>query len=217
MFNIIKIDGCITMDAFVSEIRKYVDINNDNVVFDIGSKDGSDARYIGHCMGVSLDNTYAFEAHPTEHHIHKDANRNIHWINIAIYDYDGDIEFHTKGIGTGIHSIRDRGSEFGTGSIQVPCRKISTLINENRVKQPTIVKVDVEGCSLEILQSFEEYIHNVKIFHMETEREKYFKDQHLEDEVFEYLSKHGFIMTMYSTTPGSNQHDSVWVHSSLIH
>ncbi len=216
MTDIRYIKGCILMDTFVSEIKKYVGNTNDEIVFDIGSKDGCDARYIGNAISISPNNVYAFEAHPIEYQIHAEQNKDIHWINTAIYNYDGMIEFYTKTIGSGIHSIRDRGSEFGTGSIQVCCKKISTLINDDTVKVPTIVKVDVEGCSLEILRSFEKYIGNVKLFHMETEQEKYFKDQHLEDEVFNYLQEHGFVMTMYSTTDGSNQHDSVWVHSSLM-
>lgn len=115
-----------------------------------------------------------------------------------------------------LHSIRDRGQEFGTGSIMVPCKKMSTFLRENSLKSPNIVKVDVEGCSLEVLKSFENCIDGVEIIHMESECEKYFKDQYLQDDVFAYLIDKGFVMTMYSTTKGSNQHDSIWVHKSLM-
>lgn len=214
--EVVHLPNGIFMHQFITEIKKYISNTSLCTIFDIGSKDGTDAQCLRYNLGINSDNVYAFEAHPTEYEIHKEKNKDIHWINVAIYEYDGEIEFFPKKIDSGIHSIRDRGSEFGTGSMTVPCKKISSFLQDRNIPAPSIVKVDVEGCSLEVLKSFEHYIHDVKIFHMESECEKYFKDQHLQDEVFQYLLDNGFSMTIYSTTPGSNQHDSVWVHNSLL-
>jgi FkbM family methyltransferase len=201
------------MEQFLAHIKKHIPDTSDYIILDIGSKDGGDARSLMNGLSIPGDRVYALEAHPTEYEIHRDTNADIHWLNMAIYEYDGEVTFYPKNIGSGIHSIRDRGAEFGSGTLQVCCKRMDTLLEEHGLKAPMIVKVDVEGCSLEVLKSFGIYINRVHVFHMETECEAYFKEQHLQDEVFTYLTEHGFVMTMYSTTDGSNQHDSVWVRS----
>ena len=216
MNTIIYVQNGIFMDQFISEIKKYIYEPSNEILFDIGSKDGNDARTLMNDLSISPINVYGFEAHPIEYKMYQEVNRSINWIGFAIYEYDGEIDFYIKKLGSGIHSIRDRGIEFGTEVIRVPCKKISTFIKEYNVQQPTIVKIDVEGCSLEILKSFEEYLYQVKIFHIESECEQYFKEQFLQEDVFNYLKERGFIMTMYSTTPGSNQHDSIWINSSIV-
>lgn len=212
--SVIQVKNGITMHQFTSIIKQYPNLPNPLIVYDIGSRDGQDARQMHHSLPNTV--TYAFEAHPFEYAIHKNANADINWINMAIYDRDGEIAFYPKSIGSGIHSIRDRGSEFGTGQMLVPCQKMATFLRENGLNAPHVVKVDVEGCSLEVLKSFDEYINDVLFFHMESEEEQYFSGQFLQDTVFSYLEAKGFVKVMYSTTEGSNQHDSVWV-SSKIH
>ena len=216
MITVERVRNGIPMHMFVEQIRKHMpQLRDPCIIFDIGSRDGDDAQYLKNHLGKNTI-AYAFEAHPDEYKIHmKRHNGNLNWVNLAIYNYDGEVTFHPKAINSGIHSIRDRGKEFGTGEIVVPCKKISTFLRENNIECPSIVKVDVEGCSLEVLQGFEDYIHQVQCFHIESEEEKYFKDQYLQDEVFKLLEEKGFVMTMYSTTPGSNQHDSVWINSAF--
>ena len=207
----------IDMPLFSHLIKTHVDfakINKPLKIFDIGSRDGNDARYLAHNFPNA--ETFAFEAHPEEHRIHAHENRNINWINSAVYKHDGFVTFYPKAINSGIHSIRDRGAEFGIGEIQVPCVKMSTFLRNHNIDGCFIVKVDVEGCSLEVLQSFEEYIANVVCFHMESEEQQYFKDQHLQSEVFNFLTANNFEMCTYSITNGSDQHDSVWINKSFV-
>lgn len=213
--NVITVSNGIPMQAFASEIRKYVKNTSKLNIWDIGSRDGKDAIELKRAFPGST--AWGFEAHPTEYEIHKGVSREINWVNSALYNHDGEIDFYPKAINSGIHSIRDRGSEFGTGVIRVPCCKVSTFINRNTSPIPDVVKVDVEGCSYEVLSSFEEYLGHVLALHVESEEEKYFKDQHLQAEVFGYLTEKGFTMTMYSITKGSNQHDSVWISNKCFH
>lgn len=204
------VDNCIDMKLFVSEIKKYLKDESKNLlIFDIGSKDGKDAKFIGN----NFKNTtvYAFEAHPVEYSLHKDSNRDINWVELAIYNYDGQTNFHPKEIDSGIHSIRDRGQIYGKDIINVECRKISTFLQDRKLPCPDIVKIDVEGCTLEVLQSFEDCIENVRFFHIESETQDYFKGQHLEEEVFDFLRNKGFTMIMYSIPENLNQHDSIWI------
>lgn len=210
--DVTRVANGVPMDLFVRVIRERVARLGPEplLVFDIGSRDGQDARALRAMLGLE---TYAFEAHPQEYELHRHANQGIvHWINAAIYDRSGSVTFYPKALGSGIHSIRDRGSEFGVGEIEVPCQTMASFLRERQLEGCSyVVKVDVEGCSLEVLRSFEALIERVVCFHMESEEEAYFKDQHLQSEVFAYLEDCGFVMVMYSTTEGSNQHDSVWI------
>ena len=208
------VENCIGMDIFIEEIKKYVNKPENLLIFDIGSRDGNDAKLIGNSFKNS--NIYAFEAHPEEYKIHKEANNDIHWINIAIYDYDGKIKFYPKTINSGIHSIRDRGELYGKDVIEVNCCKVSSFLKNNNLRSPDVVKIDVEGCSLEVLKSFEEYISEVLVFHIESETQKYFKDQYLEESVFGFLKESGFKMTTYSIPQNLDQHDSIWINNKII-
>ena len=75
-----------------------------------------------------------------------------------------------------------------------------------------MVKIDTEGCSLETLKSFGKYLKEIKILHIETETEEYFKDQFLEEDVFKFLKEKGFKIIEYSCCEGLNQHDSIWIN-----
>lgn len=207
-----QVNDCIKMDKFVSAIKWSYD---SCVIFDIGSRDGLDAIYLKNNIKNSI--AYAFEACPTEYNLHKDKveKENIKWYNLAIYNYDGSVVIHEKAIGSGIHSVRDRGQTYGSKTVTVPCMRIDTFCDKEGIK-PNVVKIDVEGCSLEVLESFGSYLEYVDIFHVESEEIKYFKDQHLQDEVFDFLEKRGFKQIMYSSLGGFKQHDSVWINLSRV-
>lgn len=203
----------IYMDTFSELANKYCDFSKLDkvIIFDIGSKDGHAAKF----MQSSIPNSvaYGFEAHPVEYNLHKDSCGDINWVNLAIYNYDGKITFHSKEIGSGIHSVRDRGQEFGTDVIEVNCMRMDTYCKQVGVV-PNVVKIDVEGCSMEILESFGDLLLEVDIIHIETEEKEYFKGQILEDQVFSYLEKNNFKKIYFTYVPGFWQHDSVWINLS---
>lgn len=197
----------ITMAMFIDDLRR-LGIPADTI-WDIGSRDGQDAlRLLQAFPGAAVT---AFEAHPEEYARHRGVARWITWVNAAVYSHDGEVEFFPKAINSGIHSIRDRGAEFGTGSMRVACTRVDTYVRDTPASIPDVVKIDVEGCTYEVLCSFGDLLESVRALHIETEEEQYFAGQHLQEEVFALLRGRGFVMVTYSTTPGSNQHDSVWI------
>ena len=87
-----------------------------------------------------------------------------------------------------------------------------TELRPLNLNAPQIVKIDVEGCSMEILESFGKYLKDIEIIHIETEEKEYFKGQHLEEQVFKYLEDNGFKKIMFYYVPNFFQHDSVWIN-----
>lgn len=207
-----QVYDCIKMDKFVSAITWSYD---QCIIFDIGSRDGIDAIFLRDNIPNSI--VYAFEACPTEYLLHKDRveKQNVNWFNLAIYNYDGSIVIHEKAIGSGIHSVRDRGQEYGNKTVTVPCMRVDTFCDKYNIK-PNVVKIDVEGCSMEVLESFGSYLKYVDIFHVESEEIKYFKDQVLQKDVFEFLERNNFKQIMYSSLGNFKQHDSVWINLSRV-
>lgn len=204
----------ITMPLFANSIKKYISYKENLNIFEIGSRDGKDGRFFKSEFPNST--VYAFEAQPEEYRINAIDNDIINWINLAIYNKDGRITFHSKSLGSGIHSIRDRGQEYGTETVEVQCKKIKTFCSENNIEKIDIAKIDVEGCTLEVLESFEDLLQHVKFLHIETETVNYFENQHLESEVFSYLKNNNFKLLMRSELPNFNQHDSVWINGNLF-
>lgn len=214
-----RISRPIYMDDFAVEILKYIPADSNYNIFDIGSMNGNDARKLKEYFPNS--SAYAFEASIEEYNAFAHLNKDINWINQLIYDVEEPVDFHKKTFGTGIHSIRDRGAEHGNVAVEklTPMR-IDTFCNQNCIDRVDIVKIDAEGCSLEVLRSFGTLIHTVSAIHVETERCQYFAGQHLEDEVYSFLIQNGFDLLMENRIGDEyyklEQSDSIWIRKDLI-
>jgi len=83
-----------------------------------------------------------------------------------------------------------------------------------------ILKIDVEGATLDLLQSLEENLDNIKIMHIETETYPFFEGQHLHEEVCLFLLNKNFKLldiTFVEITPNKFQSDSIWLNNNIIH
>ena len=206
--DVIQID----MDMYFESISKYIDKDQNVTIFEIGSRDGKDAKRLASFYPNST--VYAFEASPVEYRNHIQENSDINWINLAIYDKEEELTFNVKGYLSGVHSLRNK-SDLGGTQIKVLTKRIDTFCNENNIKSVDIVKLDVEGCSYEVLKSFGDFLPTVKAIHLETERIEYFEGQVLENDVYSILEK-DFIMIEKNIRPDVHQSDSIWINKSLI-
>ena len=83
--------------------------------------------------------------------------------------------------------------------------------SQNNITSVDILKLDVEGCSYEILKGFSGLLQNIKFMHIETERIQYFGGQYLEKHVFDLLNENKFKMIKHSRCI-LEQYDSIWVY-----
>jgi len=182
------------------------------VIFEIGAHHALDAVKMKRAFPLS--DVYAFEAHPGCYKAGKDYahGEDIEYYNIGMWNKEVEILFYDKEPDghAGISSFRDRGEQYGNATFKLKATTVEKFCLTNEVDFIDIVKLDVEGCSYEVLCGFGDILRTVKIIHLETEKEQHFSGQHTEEEVFELLSERGFKKTGYSWCCLS-QYDSVWV------
>ena len=215
------------LEPVVTNYRKFFG-DKAPLVFDIGTRDGEDAKYLAKKLRSS--SVYAIDANP----IATSTTRAAYpWMNVyecAVSDYDGEAAFQQVNSGDanmdGCSSLY--ANKIATEpqfkdvvtTIMTKVKRMNTLLQEeNLLSAIDIVKVDVEGYTWEVLDGFGERINNVKLFHLETEREKT-HDTHMNtDEVAKFMTAKGFVLVDVSYE-GSNGlgkgiEDQIWVNPKL--
>jgi len=208
-----KID--INMEEFMNYSKKFFDSSDIKNIMEIGSLDGRDSLYFKEHYPNA--NVFCIEGLPSNYQNYLSNLDTITPINIVIADYDGMITFHHKNI-NGIHGILNRGDQYGTDTLSLPCKTIKTICKEYKIDSIDLVKIDVEGASYEILNSMGDKLKDIKIMHIETESYPFFKGQKLHSEVEVILLENGFeLIELSSVNIGiGKQHDSVWVNKKYL-
>lgn len=127
----------------------------DTVFYDIGANIGVYTCTVAEANGVE---GYAFE--PQEKNVAKleqNADRNdvdVEVLEMAVSDTDGreNISVDRNVPGEGQISITEKGGE------EVPSRRVDSLVEEEIIPSPDIVKIDVEGAEIKVLEGMEETI-----------------------------------------------------------
>jgi FkbM family methyltransferase len=185
--------------------------NDINTIFEIGSMDGNDSLLFKQSFPNA--EVYAFEGLPDNYNLYMKDLNGVHTFNKIIFNYDGKITFYKKEI-NGIHSVFDRGSAYGTETMNLYCYRLDTICKELNIDHIDMMKIDVEGATLEVLEGMGDILKTVKIMHIETEDYPFFKGQKLDNEVTKFLLDNGFTVLKKSRcvlTAGNYQLDSVWI------
>ena len=205
----------INMEEFISLVKKYIPDHEIKNIVEIGSLDGEDSIFFKSHYPQS--NVFCIEGLPDNYNQYlKDLNI-VTPINAVIANYDGHIKYHKKNI-NGIHGILDRGQQYGSEVLDLPCYTMKTICKNYKIDSMDLIKIDVEGATYEILESMSDFIKTIKIMHIETESYEFFKGQKLHNVVSDFLLSLGF--TMIDKTDalisGGYQHDSVWLNNKFI-
>lgn len=206
----------INMTDFYNIIKTKLNDDIIKTIVDCGSMDGGDAKFFKNKYPDA--NVYAIEGLKSNYDKFLASESGIIGINAVISSYDGETIFYEKNI-NGIHSIYDRGQEYGNVQYPVKCYRFDTILKRYSIDTIDILKLDVEGASLCALQSLGECLNNVKIMHIETETYPYFKGQKLHNECIKFLIDNNFVMldiTFCKITNDGYQSDSVWIHKSYF-
>jgi len=207
-------DISITMPNFISLINKYIDTSSISIIVDAGSMDGNDSEILHNAFPTSK--VYAIEGLPDNYNRFILNKSNIIGIPYVIASYDGQITYYQKNI-NGIHGIYNRGNDYGSKTLELPCYKMSTIMNQYNISHIDVLKIDVEGATYDLLQSLENHISTVKIMHIETETYPFFEGQILHDTVCDFLIRHNFECVKISFCEiryQQYQSDSVWVNKT---
>ena len=196
-------------------IQRFIDLcgnycPNPNVMFEIGAREAADSVLFKSRFPSA--EVYAFEAYDDEFKTHtgREYLKDINYINLGMWNENTKVTFHQKGVGLGISSIRDRGAQYGVDCKEIHVSRVDTFCQNNKIDSIDIAKIDVEGCSYEVLEGFGELIQSVKIMHVETEQIQHFENQKTESQVFELLERSGMKMLEHVWCC-LRQYDSVWI------
>lgn len=203
------------MKEFVSLAKKYLDASEIKNIVEIGSLNGEDSVYFK--TQFPNANVFCIEGLPDNYNQYLKELTTVTPINAVIANYDGTIKYHKKNI-NGIHGILDRGEQYGTNTIELPCYTMKSICDRYKIDTMDFIKIDVEGATFEILESMGPLLESVKIMHIETESYEFFKGQKLHNTVSDYLTERGFTMVDKTDAliAGHHQHDSVWLNNKYL-
>lgn len=204
----------INMQEYVDVVKKLFSDNEINNILEIGSLNGNDALFFKTHFPKS--NVYCIEGLPENYNLYLKNLSTITPINMVVADYDGEIVFHEKNI-NGIHSILNRGNEYGVKKQILKCQTMETICKEYRIDSLDMLKIDVEGASYQILKSMGNMFKTIKIMHIETESYPFFEGQILHSDVSQLLSENNFVMLDITSVKigDGHQHDSVWINKKF--
>lgn len=206
----------IQQDEFLNIISNFFSDFEIKNIMEIGSLNGNDSRL--YKSRYPNANVYCIEGLKENFDLYIKNDTEIIPINTIVADFDGTITFHKKDI-NGIHSIYNRGNDYGTEILNnQTCKTFDTICNEYNIPNIDIIKIDVEGATFDVLVGMKERIKDIKIMHIETESAPFFEGQKLHDEVADYLSNNDFelVKITKANINGYFQHDSVWINKKFI-
>lgn len=189
-------------------LGKKINISEIKLIYDIGCLNGADSFLLSELFD---SNVIGFEGLPDNYEKHllgKDTDK-VNFHNMIIRNYDGKTNFFHKEK-NGIHSIFEQNlSKTKEVLVELECKRMDTFINTKTLPTPDLVKIDVEGATLEALESFGDLLENIKVLQIETEEVEYFNGQTLEPEVLEYIYNKGFYSIFKSSSINVKQNDYI--------
>ncbi|MEQ8247494.1 MAG: FkbM family methyltransferase [Alphaproteobacteria bacterium] len=151
-------------------------------VVDVGCAGGIDPTWRhAECGGAMF--FFGFEASPEQFAKLADNSASFH--QIAVSNRDGELEFHASGTVGSVSERPDREQLFGESftKVTVQCRTLISLRAEGVVPSLDVLKIDVEGHELEVLEGAKDLLKNetvaVKLeFPFDTSKKGSFVDLH---------------------------------------
>ena len=85
--------------------------------------------------------------------------------------------------------------------IKVQSIKLKDWLIQNSLSEIDILWMDTQGLELEVLQSLDEKIKNIKFLHCEAAEKPYYKGHNLKNELEDFLKTNNFNFTFYIDNP----------------
>lgn len=171
-------------------------------IFEIGSRDGIDTFHLSKEFQIPQNQCFIFEAHPNLYENIIKHYPNFNTFNIAISDKTESIKFNAATNdeeNPGLSSVLETTNEkFKSNQILVDAWTMEDLLSFIEVTEIDICKIDVEGLTWEVLHGFGKYIDKVKIFQLEVETIRIWKEQTLFPLIHDYLETKGFYLNGYN-------------------
>ncbi len=189
------------------------------IIREIGANYGQDAAGLAEAWNIQNNNVYCFEAVPeicTE--IPKFYDFNV--FNLAVYNHNNGVKINsvdTKKKGnSGISSILSAkaNNDLTKKEILVPSIRMDDFMEKHNIQKFDFIKLDVEGCSYEVLEGFGTRLKDVKAIHLEAEDDVVWEGQKLFSDIQKLLTANNFEMMYFKKF--WKQSDSIWIQKEYI-
>lgn len=193
-------------------------------VLEIGSRDGHHAEALRCAFNIAPENVHIVEPNPKQHVRIIDEYPDANLYGVAISNTEGIVTFNQIDSGDdgwdGISGLMDRPEIYG----QVRTNKISVMSMTGKsllkmIKEEIdLCKIDVEGLTYEVLESFGEDLNKIKVLQIETEENVIWENQKVDSQVSEYLTGMNFVKMdeSFVETKWGRQFDQVWLNKSFV-
>lgn len=206
------------MNEIVDLILNWTSLKPKNV-FEIGANLAQDAEILRTGFKVLPQNVYVFEPHP-ELFKRITSTYKFKAYNIAISNKKQVMSFQAINLknaaNNGISSLRRHkgvdSSNFMT--IKVKAITMDYFMKQYKIKIIDFLKIDVEGCTYEVLEGFGESLKFVNAIHLEAEHKVVWKGQRLWKDIEDMMKKNSFELISYKRF--KEQSDSLWVKSRYL-
>ena len=172
-----------------------------------------------HYLGIEPNNVYVFEPRQIISEVRRYYKINA--FGYAVSNKNGSAVFHainlSKFSNSGISSLLRHNyvDEKFYFNVTVELLRMDTFMYKHKIDYIDFVKIDVEGCTYEVLEGFGERLKDVKCIQLEAEHVKVFERQRLFDEVSSLLCKNNFMMVCFELID-SKQSDSLWIKKEYL-
>lgn len=193
-------------------------------VFEIGASNGADANYLYNAFNVDRTKVYCFEPNPGNYQslVHNFPEFNNY--NVAISDFNGNSTFQLHIPAADISSFKKRVSHYvyqgnyneNYTTIDIDTWRMDYFIHQHSIESIDVCKIDVEGCSYEVLKGFGDMLKIVKSIHIEGELIQLYESQKLFSDFKPLLINAGFTMVDFKDFDNATQCDSIWIKNEYL-
>lgn len=204
------------LDPAVQNFERYFGKQKHPVVWEVGSRDGKDGVELAKRIYEGNPDWFwthasvvAFECNPDQVKIIKKLFPEVEVHAVAASNAKGSAPFMVYegdegAVGSSSLNLRWKEDDLPGHQITVDTDTLDHLIGDEKID---IMKIDVEGHSMQVLEGIGDKIRNVKLYHIETE---HWTDSFVQVKVF--MSNKGYTL-VDETQQYGGMPDQVWVRS----
>jgi len=188
-------------------------------ILEIGSRDGHDSNTLKKYFNISDENVWLVEPNPSQIKKIKEIYPHFNLVESAISNTNSSFSFNCVKDEEyiGVSSILDRVDGF-YNNITTEKITVNTITGKQLLKQINLdyidlCKIDVEGLTYEVIESFENKIKSIRSMHIECEHKEIWKNQKLFLDVEHLLKSFNFEMVYFEYICNETiQSDSIWLN-----
>lgn len=183
----------------VETYKQHFGLSEKPVVWDVGSRDGRDGVELAQRISENYDEFTPYNAeivciepNPDQADIIRENYSFVDVLELAVSNKRGKASFMVYegddgAVGSSSLDLEWKEDDLDGHIITVKTEQLKNLIADEMID---IMKIDVEGYSMQALRGLGSKIYQIRVMHIETE-----DWTGSDEEVKEYMAKHGFVLT----------------------